>query len=172
MDQVIEMKPYTHRKRSILARNLILSILVGNLAHLVYSVENQKYQNVNNTDLIEEKTLPILNEAIPSVNIDNDNEVDLSPSSNANTKRLRHLRDANDDNTQLDGEIDNIQRRIQDTTLSYDNSLATSHEISYFNTSIVKHRNRYDKNTFHIIQYIFLFMSIVYTIIFFLFFSE
>lgn len=157
MEQVIFLKSYAHRKKSVLAKNLILSILLGNLTHLVYSVENQKYPNSNDIpsgsiDLIQQKTLPIANEAIPSVNIDNDNEVNLSPSFNVNTERLRHLRDANDDNTQLDGASDNIQRGIQDTTLSYDNSLATSHKSSYFNTSINKHSNRYSKNVFLIIQ--------------------
>lgn len=150
MNQVVCRKSGVHMRRSVLAKNLILSILMGNFAHLVYAVENSKHQNSNviphgSNDLTQPKTLPIVNEAISSINIDNDNDVNLSPSYNANTQRLRHLRDANDDNSQPHDATDNRQRGIQDKFSSYDTILATSYETSYSNVSITTHRNRYDK---------------------------
>ena len=152
MENLFVVKYPTFLKRSMVVKNLILSILVGNLTNLVYAVENQRYQTDNDIlpgDLIHEKTLPIVREATPSLNTGNDNVLNLSPSFNANTKRLRHSRDTSDENTQLDGSNDNRQSGAKDATLNYDNNSATSNENSYFNISIMKRRNRYGLELFY-----------------------
>ena len=122
MEQLVNKKILTRRKKQLVSRTLIFTFLVLNLTHprgYAVAKENLIYQsNIdlpvggnNNNDLTKDKThrTMISNEAIvTSINTaDNDNNEDSLSSSLINTNSTQRLRrdlrddDTNDDNNSI-----------------------------------------------------------------------
>ena len=155
MEHATFKKYVVHGKKSAYNVYLTSIILIVCLIPLVYSVKNSNNQNPSNTpfstnykiDLTQETTLPFVNQAISSIDVDNGNEVNLSPSFNINLNKTQRIRrevsDANNGNSKLYSSSDNSHQVIQDNSLNRDNNIDAAYKTSYFNNSITKLRYRY-----------------------------